>query len=274
MSMVLVRTVEDLRDRLRPRRAAGPVGFVPTMGALHRGHTTLLNVARRECAVVVASVFVNPTQFNDPADLAAYPRVEDRDAELAADAGVDVLFVPGVDEVYPPGHATSVSVGGAAIGYEGDHRPGHFDGVATVCLKLFSMVQADVAYFGQKDAQQLAVIRQMVRDFNLPLAIHVVPTVRDADGLALSSRNVRLSAADRQRALAIPRALGRGVAAHRAGGDVVAAARAELAEVEVEYVAVVPFHGDPTLVVAARVGATRLIDNVPLGDPAAAGLLP
>lgn len=266
-------SVAELRDTLAPFRTA-VVGFVPTMGALHRGHTTLFDVARRECEVVVASVFVNPTQFDDPADLAAYPRVEDRDAVMAEAAGVDVLFVPPVGEVYPEGHATRVLVAGPALGLEGAHRPGHFEGVATVCLKLFSMVQPHRAYFGQKDAQQVAVIRQMVRDLDLPLVIHAVPTVRDPDGLAMSSRNARLSAAERQRALALPRALTRGLVAFRAGDDPVAAARAELdgVDVDLEYVAVATFHGAPTLVVAARVGATRLIDNVPLHDPQAAGL--
>jgi len=269
--MIWIRTIEELRAALAPRRS-GVVGFVPTMGALHRGHTTLFDVARRTCDVVVASIFVNPTQFNDAADLAAYPRVEQPDGELAGAAGVDVLFVPPVGVVYPPGHATSVAVQGAALGFEGNHRPGHFDGVATVCLKFFAMVQPDRAYFGQKDAQQVEVIRQMVRDFDLPLAIHVVPTVRDDDGLALSSRNARLSPDDRRRALALPRALHRGLAAFRAGEDPALAARAELAGVDLEYVAVTDFHDGPTLVVAARVGTTRLIDNVPLRDPQAAGL--
>jgi pantoate--beta-alanine ligase len=165
-----------------------------------------------------------------------------------------------------------VSVRGAAVGLEGDHRPGHFDGVATVCLKLFLMVQPDRVYLGQKDAQQVAVVRQMVRDLDVPLAVHVVPTVRDPDGLALSSRNARLSPSERNRALALPRALVRGLAAFHAGVDPVAAARTELAAVDVEYVAVTTFHGQDTLVLAARVGATRLIDNVPLRDPGAAGL--
>lgn len=272
--MIRIRTIPELRDEIRRRRLAGPVGFVPTMGALHRGHATLFDVARRECAVVVASVFVNPTQFNDPADLAAYPRTEERDADLASASGVDVLFLPSASDVYPSGHASSVHVGGAALGYEGDHRPGHFDGVATVCLKLFSMVQADRAYFGQKDAQQVAVIRQMTTDFNLPLDIRVVPTARDADGLALSSRNVRLSPDERVRALAIQRALRAGAAAEPQGGDPVVAARGQLTGLDVEYVAVASFHGSPTLVIAARVGGTRLIDNVPLRDPEAAGLLP
>ncbi len=270
--MKWTRSVDELRTTLAPLRS-GTIGFVPTMGALHRGHTTLFDVARRACDVVVASVFVNPTQFNDAADLAAYPRVEDRDAAMAAAAGVDVLFVPPVDEVYPPGHATKVVVQGPALGFEGEHRPGHFDGVATVCLKLFSMVQPNLAYFGQKDVQQVAVIRQMVRDLDLPLAIQVVPTVRDPDGLAMSSRNARLSADERRRALALPRALERGIAAFRKGNDPVAAARAELSGVDrVEYLAVTSFHGEPTLVLAARIGTTRLIDNVPLHDPQAAGL--
>lgn len=272
--MTIVRTVDDLRSAVAHLRTRGIVGFVPTMGALHHGHTTLIETARHECPVVVASVFVNPTQFNDPADLAAYPRVEARDAELAEAAGVDVLFVPDVSEVYRDGHATTVSVGGAALGYEGDHRPGHFDGVATVCLKLFEMVRPDRTYFGQKDAQQVAVIRQMVRDCDLPLVVRVVPTVRDADGLALSSRNARLTAEERRMALAIPRALQRGLAAYRDGADAAEAARAGLAGLDVEYVAVAPFNGDPTLVVAVRVGRTRLIDNVPLRDPQAAGFAP
>jgi pantoate--beta-alanine ligase len=270
--MKLTRTVTDVREALASLHP-GLVGFVPTMGALHHGHTTLMDIARRECDVVVASVFVNPTQFNDPADLVAYPRVEVRDAELAEAAGVDVLFVPPTDVVYPEGFASSVSMQGAALGYEGAHRPGHFDGVATVCLKLFSIVRADRAYFGQKDAQQVAVIRQMVRDFDLPLAIRVVPTIRDDDGLALSSRNARLSAEERSRALVIPRALAHGLEAFRAGADPAAAARAELARagLEEEYAEVATFHGEPTLVIAARVGTTRLIDNVPLLDPRAAG---
>jgi pantoate--beta-alanine ligase len=269
--MKWIRTLAGLRDALASG-GQGTVGFVPTMGALHAGHVRLFEVARRECQVLVASIFVNPAQFNDPSDLAAYPRVEERDGEMAAAAGVDILFLPSVAEVYPESHATWVAVKGVALGFEGDHRPGHFDGVATVCLKLFSMVRPHRAYFGQKDAQQVAVIRQMVTDFNLALEIRVVPTERDPDGLALSSRNARLSAAERAQALAISRALRAGLDAHRAGGDPVAAARKALAELHVEYVAVAAFQGSPTLVIAARVGTTRLIDNVPLHDPQAAGL--
>jgi pantoate--beta-alanine ligase len=263
----IVRTVADVR-RARAEFGGARVGFVPTMGALHAGHLSLLAAARRASDRVVASVFVNPAQFGDPADLAAYPRDDARDAALAEEAGVDLLFMPGVEEIYGPGHATWVEVEGAARGLEGDFRPGHFRGVATVCLKLFLIVRPAVAYFGQKDAQQVAVVRQLVRDLNADLEIAVLPTVREPDGLALSSRNVRLSAEQRVRALAIPRALAAGLAAHRAGGDPVVAARRELAGLDLEYVAVAPFDGRPTLAIAARVGATRLIDNVPLDETA------
>ncbi len=267
-----IRHVGELRVALLSHRAPGRLGFVPTMGALHAGHVALMRLARQECDFVVASIFVNPSQFNDPVDLAAYPRREADDAGHADAAGVDLFFVPSAEEVYRPGHATSVVVGGIARGCEGEHRPGHFDGVATVCLKLFHMVEPDVAYFGQKDAQQVAVIRQTVRDLNLDLDIRVVPTVRDEHGLALSSRNSRLSPHERTQALRLPRALRAGVVAHRAGGDPVAAARAELDGLDADYVAVVDFDAQPTLVLAVRVGATRLIDNVPLDHPEAAGL--
>jgi pantoate--beta-alanine ligase len=247
-------TVPELRASLSHAKSGRRIGFVPTMGALHAGHVSLFRVARLECDVVVASIFVNPTQFDAAADLAAYPRQEDRDGEIAAEAGVDVLFVPAAGEVYRPGHATAIRVGGAALGFEGDHRPGHFEGVALVCLKLFHMVAPDAAYFGQKDAQQVAVIKQTVRDLNLRLDVRVVPTVRDKDGLALSSRNARLSAAETSRALAIPKALRAGVAASRRGEDPVNVARAELGDLAVEYVAVADFDGEPTLVVAVRPG--------------------
>jgi pantoate--beta-alanine ligase len=265
-------TVPELRAALSQSRGTRRIGFVPTMGALHHGHAALFKVARHECDLVVASIFVNPTQFNDPADLAAYPRQEDKDGELAAETGVDVLFVPKAADVYRPGHATDMHVRGAALGYEGEHRPGHFNGVALVCLKLFNMVSPDVAYFGQKDAQQVAVIRQTVSDLNLNLDVRVVPTMRDAEGLALSSRNARLSVGERARALAIPRALKAGLAASRRGEDPTAAAAHELDGLDVEYVSIAEFGGDPTLVVAVRVGSTRLIDNVPLKHPSAAGL--
>jgi pantoate--beta-alanine ligase len=268
----LVRRVIELRQAVIDRRPQGSVGFVPTMGALHRGHVSLFEQARRDSATVVASVFVNPAQFNDPKDLERYPRPEAEDARLAEAASVDIFFAPGVADVYPAGFATRVHAEGAALGFEGAHRPGHFDGVATVCLKLFAMVGADRAYFGQKDAQQVAVIRQLVDDFNLPIEIRVCPTLRDADGLALSSRNIRLAPEERARALVIPRALAEGLAADRRGDDPVLAARRVLVGVEVDYVGVADWRGDPTLCIAASVGTTRLIDNVPLLQPERASI--
>ena len=260
--MNVVRTVADVRQ-LRTQCGDARVGLVPTMGALHAGHLSLLAAARTRCDYVVMSLFVNPLQFGDPADLAAYPRDDARDARLAEEAGVDLVFAPGVEDMYTPSHATWVDVEGAAAGLEGEFRPGHFRGVATVCLKLFLIVRPEIAFFGQKDAQQVAVVTQLVRDLNVDLTIEVLPTVREADGLALSSRNVRLSPEERQRALAIPRALERGLAAYRAGADPAAAARAELNGLEAEYVSVAEYEpGRPTLAIAARVGRTRLIDNV------------
>jgi len=252
--MQTLRTIRDVRAALEPHRGGRPIGLVPTMGALHAGHLALVEAAREECGVVVASLFVNPAQFGDAADLDAYPRDLERDGRAAEEAGVDVLFAPPVDELYPPGFATWIEPAGAAEGLEAEHRPGHFRGVATICVKLFSIVRPDRAYFGRKDAQQVAVVKQVVRDLDLGLEIRVVPTVRDEDGLALSSRNARLSAGERARALAIPRAL----ATHDAGQarEVLAAAG-----VEPEYVAVADLDG-PTLAIAARIGSTRLIDNV------------
>lgn len=234
----------------------GVVGLVPTMGALHEGHAALFGAARGACDVLVASLFVNPSQFADERDLALYPRDLEADAAAAEGAGVDVLFAPSPAEMYPPGFATWVEPGGAAQGLEGAHRPGHFRGVATVCLKLFNIVRPQIAWFGRKDAQQVAVIRQLVRDLNLEIEIRTVETVREADGLALSSRNARLSAAERERALAIPRAL-RTRDPGRAR-EVLAAAG-----IEPDYVEVADLDG-PTLAVAARIGETRLIDNIPL----------
>jgi pantoate--beta-alanine ligase len=265
--MTILRTVHDVRHHLADLRGTTRIGLVPTMGALHEGHVRCFEAARRASGYVVATIFVNPTQFTDPADLAAYPRTEARDVEVAMAAGVDALFIPGPDVIYPPGDATVVDPRGAALGFEGDMRPGHFRGVATVCAKLFGIVRPDVAFFGQKDAQQVAVIRQLVRDLFLDFEIVVVPTLRAEDGLALSSRNARLSDAERERARGIPRALVAGLAAHAAGRDPVAAARATLDRLHVDYVAVTPFDDQPTLVVAARAGATRLIDNVPLDQP-------
>jgi pantoate--beta-alanine ligase len=257
--MRTVRSIAELRRALAPLRAGATVGLVPTMGALHDGHRALIETARAECGAVVASLFVNPAQFSEPSDLAAYPGSFDADERQAADAGVDLLFAPPVAEFYPAGFATWVEPEGAALGLEGEARPGHFRGVATACLKLFTIVRPDVAYFGRKDAQQVAVVKQLVRDLNLELKIRTVPTVRDEDGLALSSRNVRLSADERQRALAIPRALA------TRDPDRATALLAE-AGLEPDYVAVADLDG-PTLAVAARVGSTRLIDNVLLeGD--------
>jgi pantoate--beta-alanine ligase len=265
--VIVVRTVAGVRDALRePRTRGGRIGLVPTMGALHAGHVALLERARAESDVVVMSLFVNEAQFDEPDDLARYPRDEDADRAVAEAAGVDVLFAPSASELYPPGFDTWVEPGSLATILEGAARPGHFRGVATVCTKLFTIVEPAVAYFGQKDAQQVAVIRQVVRDLDLPLAIEAVPTVRDPDGLAVSSRNVFLSPAERASALALPRALAAGAEAHAAGADPVAAAR-DILDAErgssVDYVAIADFDV-PTLVAAVRSGSTRLIDNVRL----------
>jgi len=231
-------------------------GLVPTMGALHDGHRALIRAARAENELVVASLFVNPAQFDEKTDLDAYPRDEARDLELADAEGVDVVFAPTAEELYPADFATWVDPGEA--GAEGTARPGHFRGVATVCLKLFNIVRPERAYFGQKDAQQIAVIRRLVRDLNVPVEIRAVPTVRDADGLALSSRNERLSEEERHRALGLPRAL-----ASAAGEpDPVAAARASLNGLEPDYVEVLDLGDAKVLAAAIRVGSTRLIDNV------------
>ncbi len=252
--MKTLQTIAELRRTLAPLRDGRTIGLVPTMGALHAGHLALFAAARGECDIVVASLFVNPAQFGEAADLDTYPRDLARDEGVAADAGVDLLFAPAADELYPPGFATWVVPEGAAAGLEGEHRPGHFRGVATVCVKLFELVRPHAAYFGRKDAQQLAVVKQVVRDLNLDLEIRAVPTARDEDGLALSSRNARLSPAERDRALAIPRAL--------ATRDP-ERARTVLAEagIEPDYIAVADLDG-PTLAVAARIGSTRLIDNI------------
>jgi len=263
--MKTVRTVEELREARRS--LAGEVGLVPTMGALHDGHLALLAAARAENDAVVMSLFVNPAQFDEASDLAAYPRDEERDLQVAAEAGVAVVFAPSAEELYPSGYQTWVEVEAAAQGLEGDLRPGHFRGVATVCLKLFTLVQPTRAYFGQKDAQQVAVVRALVRDLALPLEIRVVPTVRDVDGLALSSRNGRLGPAERGRALALPRALDVGAEAYRRGDDPVAAATAALDGLTPDYVSLLDLDGALVLAAAARIGTTRFLDNVILeGD--------
>jgi pantoate--beta-alanine ligase len=224
------------------------------MGAFHEGHVALFRAAREESDLVVASLFVNPAQFGAGEDLAAYPRDEERDTQLAEEAGVDVLFMPAAEELYPAGFQTWVEVEELGRRLEGEYRPGHFRGVATVCLKLFNIVRPDRAYFGQKDAQQVAVVKRMVRDLDHEVRIRVVPTVRDADGLALSSRNAYLSPEDRKRALALPRAL--------ATRDP-AKARELLADLDVDYVEVADFD-PPVLAAAVRVDGTRLIDNIVL----------
>jgi pantoate--beta-alanine ligase len=265
--MKVSRTIADLRAALAPFRADARVGFVPTMGALHAGHVALFAAAREECDVVVASIFVNPAQFGPYEDLARYPRDPGQDKRRAQEAGVDHLFVPSVDEIYPDGFQTWVEVEEIAKGLEGAARPGHFRGVATVCLKLFNIVQPSRVYFGQKDAQQAAVIERMIRDLAVPVELRVVPTVRDRDGLALSSRNVYLSEGEREAARALPSALLAGERAHREGGDALAAARAAIAQeprLNPEYVELARFDGRLLLVAAARVGGTRLIDNVVL----------
>jgi pantoate--beta-alanine ligase len=279
-----VTTIRGLREALAPERAAGrSIGLVPTMGSFHEGHLSLVRRARAACDVVVVSLFVNPTQFGPTEDLGAYPRDEARDRALAEAEGVDLLFAPPVGEVYPQGFDTTVTVGGLTSVLDGDaarRGPGHFAGVATVVTKLFNMVAPDVAYFGQKDAQQALVIRKLARDLDIPVRIEVCPTVRDPDGLALSSRNAYLRGDERERALALSRAL-RAAERAVAGGAfeadaVLAAARAELDEagIEPEYLElrsaedlseVERVNGPTLLAVAARVGRARLIDNAVLG---------
>lgn len=276
--MRTVRTVADVRAAVRDARSDGAsIGLVPTMGALHEGHLSLVRAARERNGFVVMSLFVNPTQFGPNEDLAAYPRTEERDAQLAEDAGVDVLFAPDVAEVYPRGFATSIHVAGLTDVLDGAARgAGHFDGVATVVTKLFQMVAPDDAYFGQKDAQQVLVIRRLVRDLDMPIRVVACPTVREPDGLAMSSRNVYLDPASRAQAAALNRAL---EAAERTVAEgttdaaaVVAAASAVLsaAGIEPEYLELRSaddlreldrVEGAALLAVAARVGRARLIDN-------------
>jgi len=282
-----LRSVDDLREALRGERRAGrSIGLVPTMGFFHEGHLSLIRRARERCDVVVVSLFVNPAQFAAGEDLEGYPRNEERDLELARQEGVDLVFAPPVDEVYPAGFAASVEVGGLTDTLEGDPRQRgshHFPGVTTVVTKLFNMVGPDVAFFGQKDAQQALVVRKLVRDLDIPVEIEVCPTVRDSGGLALSSRNAYLSPEEKEQALALNRAL-RAAEAHVARGEldadtVLAAARGELdaAGIEPDYLElrsatdlsrVERVNGSTLLAVAARVGTARLIDNTILqGGP-------
>jgi pantoate--beta-alanine ligase len=274
----IVRTIAEMQGELAKLRLMGKsVGVVPTMGYFHQGHRALMQRSKATCDITVVTLFVNPTQFNDPKDLETYPRDEKSDASIAEGAGVDYLFAPSAAEMYPDGYATTVAIRGITEPLEGAARGvGHFDGVTTVVAKLFNITQADVAFFGQKDAQQALVIRKMVLDLDMPVRIDVVPTVREPDGLAMSSRNVRLDPADRPKALALRAALDaakqaigagerRSVAIERVGRAAMAARG-----VEPEYFAAVPagtllskemLEGEVLIAVAARVGDVRLIDN-------------
>ncbi len=276
--MQTVRQIDDLRQALDAFRSEGArLAFVPTMGALHDGHMALVEAAKRAGDRVIVSIFVNPIQFGPNEDLAKYPRRDQADSRLLANAGVDLLWMPTPEIMYPEGFATSVRVAGVSEPLDGAHRPGHFDGVATVVSKLFHQVQPDVALFGEKDWQQLQVIRRMVADLDMPIDIQGVPTQREDDGLALSSRNAYLMPEDRTRAVALPRALGAAAKTIGEGGDrdaALAQAQESLtaAGFEVDYVALVdaeslaaPVEGRPMrLLAAARIGGTRLIDNIPV----------
>ena len=276
--METIRQLAALRAAIAEARGRGErVALVPTMGALHAGHIALVAEARRPGTCVVASIFVNPKQFGAGEDLSRYPRKEQADLKMLGEAGCDLAWLPGVDEMYPDGFATGVSVSGVSEGLDGASRPGHFDGVATVVTKLFNQVRPDTAFFGEKDFQQLAVIRRLVADLDMDIEVIGVPTQRDDDGLALSSRNIYLDEGERQKAVALPRALGLAAQALGRGEDadhVLAQAHAALnaAGFEVDYVSLVdaetlaaPAEGRPRrLLAAARMGQTRLIDNIPI----------
>ena len=282
--MITLRDLDGLRAAVAAwRRAGDSVGVVPTMGALHEGHLSLVAAARGVCDRVIATIFVNPTQFNNLDDLAKYPRTEDRDAAMLQAAGVDVLFAPAPDAVYPQGFASVVSVAGLSTELEGAHRPGHFDGMATVVTKLLLMTGAGHAYFGEKDWQQLQIVRRLVTDLNIPVAITGCPTLRAADGLAMSSRNTRLSAQDRAIAPALIRAMQDAAAAIRGGAKVYPTLRSAEARVlaagfsRVDYIALhgaealQPLHQldrPARLLAAAWLGGVRLIDNIAV-DPVA-----
>ncbi|WP_277970685.1 pantoate--beta-alanine ligase [Sphingomonas echinoides] len=275
--MQTIRTLSALRAAIADFRSGGSdIALVPTMGALHRGHIALIETARRQGRKVVASIFVNPKQFGPNEDLARYPRREAADARMLTEAGCDILWLPPVEDMYPTGFATNISVSGVSEGLDGAARPGHFDGVATVVAKLFNQVRPDIALFGEKDFQQLAVIRRMVSDLDFGIEIEGVPTQRDDDGLALSSRNVYLDDGQRAAAVALPRALGDAARAILRGdspADVLAAARDSLtgAGFAVDYIELVdaetlasdaPGSRPRRLLAAARLGGTRLIDNL------------
>lgn len=279
--MQTIRQLSDLRDAVSGFRAAEErIAFVPTMGALHAGHMALVAEAKLAGQRVVVSIFVNPKQFGPNEDLGRYPRKEMADSRMLSEAGVDLLWMPPVEVMYPEGHATNISVAGVSEPLDGAARPGHFDGVATVVAKLFNQVKPDVALFGEKDFQQLAVIRRMVADLDFDIDVRGVPTQRDDDGLALSSRNAYLAPEDRAAAVALPRALGVAARGIEKGDDTDAAlatARASLeaAGFEVDYVELVdaatlgaPVAGQPRrLLAAARIAGTRLIDNVAVATP-------
>ncbi|MFN4095925.1 MAG: pantoate--beta-alanine ligase [Sphingomonas sp.] len=279
--MQTIRQLSDLRDAVSGFRASGErIAFVPTMGALHAGHMALVAEAKLAGQRVVVSIFVNPKQFGPNEDLSRYPRKEMADSRMLAEAGVDLLWMPPVEVMYPEGHSTNISVSGVSEPLDGAARPGHFDGVATVVAKLFNQVKPDIALFGEKDFQQLAVIRRMVADLDFDIDVRGVPTQRDDDGLALSSRNAYLAPEDRAAAVALPRALGVAARAIEKGDDAAAAlatARASLeaAGFEVDYVELVdagslgtPVPDQPRrLLAAARISGTRLIDNVSVATP-------
>lgn len=286
--MRTLRTINEVRAALRePRRAGRRIGLVPTMGAFHEGHLALIGAAISECDLVVVSLFVNPLQFGPDEDLARYPRSEGRDARLAAEAGADLFFAPALEEMYPPGFGTTVDAGPVARTLEGALRPGHFQGVATIVTRLLGIVAPDAAYFGQKDHQQVSVLRRVLADLALPTELRVVPTVRDADGLALSSRNAYLSASERALAVRLSAGLADAGAAFAAGERSAVVlrsfvlARLEEPGIEVDYVelrdaetlaAVEPAR--PAVILAAiRVGGTRLIDNLVLPPSRAPALL-
>jgi pantoate--beta-alanine ligase len=272
-------TVDGVREAVRAAQAAGrTVGFVPTMGALHAGHLSLVDAARAECDSTVVSIFVNPTQFGPQEDLNRYPRDLDQDLRRLGERRCDLVFAPSVDEMYPDGHETSVDVGPLGHELEGEYRPEHFRGVATVVLKLFQIVPADVAYFGRKDYQQSLVVRKLVGDLNVPIEIRVCPTVREPDGLAMSSRNAYLSAGQRRQALALSQSLQLAERLAKQGERDVRRIREKMLEqlravggVELQYVAfvadgtltpVATLEGPTTVAIAAKVGKTRLIDNL------------
>lgn len=272
-----------MHDIVVSLRAQGrKIGFVPTMGALHAGHLSLVEASRLETDVTIVSIFVNPKQFSDPKDLERYPRTLFMDMALLSPLGVKVVFAPKQDDVYPSSYSTSVNVSGVTDRWEGEFRPGHFSGVATVVLKLFNMIQPDIAFFGQKDYQQTLVVRRMVKDLNVPVQIKICPTVRESDGLAMSSRNALLPADDRRRAVVLSRSLKLASDLFAAGERDVAILRRQMlaqfeqaTDIQVEYLAIVEpdqmrevshAQADSVAIIAARVGSVRLIDNCILGE--------